>query len=327
MKKLSFAGIICIIIAACNNGTNENIGSAWPDVKLDTLRQYDSLDLANLGYDVPPFSDSLIVEYPNGVRVIHRTVKIDSVLYYVVEGDLLMDEQEYMQYRINTLFLEDFKLVMPPSADLRIDLDTANNTAVRWPENDTITFCINRNSFLNKTNYDLVKANMAAAINDWMGTCNVVFEYKPQFDNSNYLYANHDVDFVVLEYNANGNFIAKAFFPRYPDKRKNLLLDPTYYNTQFNKVGVLRHELGHVLGFRHEHISPDAPPACPAEVISGTLALTTYDSISVMHYFCGGAGTRELKISPNDKLGASQLYGAPKPKPIASTAFVSRSFQ
>lgn len=312
------------MITACNDGTDKgtkNIGSAWPDVKLDTLRHYDSLDLVNMGYNIKPLSDSVIVEYPKGVRVIHKTIKIDSVLYYVVEGDLLMDEQEYTQYRINLLLLKDRKLPRFPSADLRIDVDAVNNTPVRWPENDTITFCINRNSFADKTNYDLVKANIAAAINDWMGTCNVVFEYKPQFDNSNYLYANRDVDFVVLEYNAGGDFIAKAFFPRYPVQRKNLLLDPTYYTTQFNKVGVLRHELGHVLGFRHEHIGPNAPAACPDEVISGTLALTVYDTISVMHYFCGGAGTRELKISPNDKLGASQLYGQPKPKPIAALVY------
>jgi hypothetical protein len=39
--------------------------------------------------------------------------------------------------------------------------------------------------------------------------------------------------------------------------------------------------------------------------------LSKYDPTSVMHYFCGGLGTNELKISALDRKGAQQVYGPP----------------
>ena len=72
---------------------------------------------------------------------------------------------------------------------------------------------------------------------------------------------------------------------------------------------MLRHELGHTLGFRHEHIRSEAPPACPDEPTYDTLDLTAYDPQSVMHYFCGQVGSRELAITDLDRLGAQKVYG------------------
>jgi len=74
---------------------------------------------------------------------------------------------------------------------------------------------------------------------------------------------------------------------------------------------VLRHELGHVIGFRHEHIRSGAPPVCPHEDTTGTINLTDYDPRSVMHYFCGGVGSRTLEITDIDRTGSQQVYGAP----------------
>jgi hypothetical protein len=92
-----------------------------------------------------------------------------------------------------------------------------------------------------------------------------------------------------------------------------VLIDPSYFDAglSFNKVGVLRHELGHVLGFRHEHIRSGAPPACPDEDLWGTIDLTQYDPQSVMHYFCGGAGSPELALTELDRIGSQKLYGPP----------------
>ena len=110
--------------------------------------------------------------------------------------------------------------------------------------------------------------------------------------------------FVVREFDADGKFIASAFFPNDPVERRRADIDPSYYTTSFDKVGVLRHELGHVLGFRHEHIRNEAPPVCPNEPLWDTKVLTKYDPKSVMHYFCGGVGSNALKISELDRKGA-----------------------
>ena len=111
----------------------------------------------------------------------------------------------------------------------------------------------------------------------------------------------------------NGQFIASAFFPNDPPDRRRILIDPSYFDPQlgFDQVGVLRHELGHVLGFRHEHIRSGAPPDCPDEDVTGTLDLTQYDPKSVMHYFCGDLGSKTLEITDVDRIGAQRVYGLP----------------
>jgi hypothetical protein len=123
--------------------------------------------------------------------------------------------------------------------------------------------------------------------------------------------------FAVREFDASGQFIASAFFPNDPRNRRRVLIDPSFFaaNLSFDRIGVLRHELGHVLGFRHEHIRSGAPPACPDEDVFGAIDLTRYDPQSVMHYFCGGLGTRELRITAIDRNGSRQVYGPPARQP------------
>jgi hypothetical protein len=72
--------------------------------------------------------------------------------------------------------------------------------------------------------------------------------------------------------------------------------------------------LGHVLGFRHEHIRSGAPADCPQEGTSDAINLTEYDPRSVMHYFCGGIGTQEMKLTEVDRQGAQAVYGPPQDK-------------
>jgi Astacin (Peptidase family M12A) len=98
-----------------------------------------------------------------------------------------------------------------------------------------------------------------------------------------------------------------------PPERRVVVIDPSFFDSGhgFNKVGVLRHELGHVLGFRHEHIRSEAPPGCPGEPLFGTIVATDYDPKSVMHDFCGDVGSKELEITDLNYQGAQRLYGLP----------------
>ena len=156
---------------------------------------------------------------------------------------------------------------------------------------------------------------MQRAVSDWQGICNIYFDYKSDFDELSPGSTVPDLDFVVRGINANGAFIAQAFFPGDPPMKRRVLVDPSYYHANFDRVGIFRHELGHVLGARHEHIWSNDEDCKGERVVEGYLgadSLTPYDRYSVMHYLCGNSsGTRELAFTSFDSLGARKLYGPP----------------
>jgi hypothetical protein len=255
-----------------------------------------------------------------------QKVTIEGEDLYIAEGDTLLDEAQLEVYAMqkeasNKAIKSD---AFSDSAGLgrsRLTDDrsrglvgiTQQGKIVRWQPGLVLTYCILKRTFSNAANYDLVSKHFEKATQEWEETCGIKFKHQSSLDDS----TNTDpqdlgVIFVVREFNAAGQFIAAAFFPNDPNYRRRVLIDPSYYQPGgFDKVGVLRHELGHVLGFRHEHIRSNAPDGCPDETLTNTTNLTEYDSKSVMHYLCGGLGDPALKISATDKAGAQKVYGLP----------------
>lgn len=236
-----------------------------------------------------------------------KTVEIDNEKFYVAEGDLLIDENELSEYaKIRE------KAAPAAAADRdRLIVVADNGKPVRWKPGMILSYCVLKNTFSDPNNYETVKNNMKQATWDWEATCGVKFEYKPEFDDSESNATPAGVLFTVREIDAGGRFIASAFFPNSPAYKRRLVIDPSYYSTSFDGVGVLRHELGHVIGWRHEQINSGAPPACQGEDVGEVIELTDYDPQSVMHYFCGGVGTLELAITDKDRDGSQKLYGPP----------------
>ena len=69
---------------------------------------------------------------------------------------------------------------------------------------------------------------------------------------------------------------------------------------------IMGHELGHTLGFRHEHTRPEAG-ICFEDL--NWRPLTDYDSASIMHYpQCNGTST-DLSFTQTDAEGVAALYG------------------
>jgi hypothetical protein len=103
-------------------------------------------------------------------------------------------------------------------------------------------------------------------------------------------------------------FIARAFFPSNPDRRRNIKVNPvSLLNTPDWPPGnIMGHELGHTLGFRHEHTRPEAG-ICFEN--NNWRPLTDYDSASIMHYpQCNGTSTN-LSFTQTDGEGVVELYG------------------
>ena len=254
-------------------------------------------------------------------RLAPTRLEIDGETYFVAEGDLLLDADQLELYAEQ----QDAQAALR-SAELALDIApiadvggretrgllgiTSAGRMLRWRDGLVLDYCVIRNTFADAAEYQTVVDAMANATAAWERTCGVTFDHQAQFDDS----ATTQVDevlFTVRKIDANGRFIAAAFFPNDPPVRRRVLIDPSFYTTSFDRVGVLRHELGHVLGFRHEHIRSGAPAACAVEDLTEVIDLTQYDPQSVMHYFCGGVGSLELRITALDRAGSQRLYGLP----------------
>jgi hypothetical protein len=255
-------------------------------------------------------------------------VQIDGETFYVAEGDTLLDSDQLFVYAQQREAFEKQKRaeLTANSAGLgmaRLIGVTTNGERglmgvvqggriVRWPPGFKLTYTVLKPTFASAGQYDQVVTAMAAAAKAWEQACGVAFEHLDELDESPTV-TPEGVLFTVRFLDAGGAFIASAFFPNDPPARRRVLIDPSFFSESltFDTTGVLRHELGHVLGFRHEHIRTGAPPDCPDEETTGTIDLTQYDPKSVMHYFCGELGSRSLEITELDKEGAQKVYGMP----------------
>ncbi len=252
------------------------------------------------------------------------SVEIDGVSFFLAEGDLLFDEDELLFYarrrRLASLrFAErligngpelgDAQTVTSGPAELMGVI--RNGRPVRWDAGMLLTYCVLRRTFDSDENYRTVVAAMDEAARSWESICGVSFAHVSRLDDSADMKPD-GVLYPVREISVDSTMVASAFFPTDAVFRRRMLINRLrYYTTSFDRVGVLRHELGHVLGFRHEHIRSGAPAACGDESEANTIPLTAYDPQSVMHYYCGGRGTHLFNFTENDIIGAQKLYGPP----------------
>ena len=229
--------------------------------------------------------------------------------FYVVEGDLPVSEKE-LRERYEMLQAGITSLHVSEAYDLgdqKSIVNQHNGSDDVWTaaEAKNLTYCVSTNF---GSNYLRAIAEMEIAANEWEKHADVDFIYVPGHD-GNCSNANNAVSFAVRSWNSGGGC---AFFPSGEGcVDRTLVMNYTDFDTNpsysdFSTIGVYKHELGHILGLRHEHIrySP-----CQWES-TDYRALSPYDSDSVMYYpWCSGSTNEgDLVITDLDSLGVDEIY-------------------
>lgn len=227
-----------------------------------------------------------------------RTFQEPESGVFIVDGDIPLE---------NLKQLREFYEQHVRSGQLIIHRN--GSVDAKWSDTQklNLTYCV---STAFGSRYGTVVQAMADAAGAWEAAANVDFIHVSSQD-SNCTASNNNVLFDVRPVNVYGQYLARAFFPDDSRAYRNVLIDNSAFTSSGDPTltGILRHELGHTLGFRHEHTRPEAR-TCYED--SQWRALTSYDPNSVMHYpHCNGTGDWTLSLTALDKMGAAAVYGEP----------------
>lgn len=292
--------IACVVVLGAVLLSQGRPAIAQNQARQDALRRYEAALAA-------PADPSVRADFLAGLPKIGE--------YYLLEGDMRLTEDEVIEYLIANGGPNRRQQVVTP--ELVVNMHRGQSDFYP-PDRRTLTYYLDRATFRSAVEFMRVAEDLAAATGEWeqaCAGCGVRFVRVMERSGPR-------PNFVVRAFDAGGEFVAAAFFPHTAPARRTLDIDPSYFTTKFRPVGVLRHELGHVLGYRHEQVR--GVRGCYREDRLWA-PLTEYDPKSVMHYFCGGAGTRELELTHLDREGHRRLYApattaAPPPAAVPASA-------
>lgn len=266
-----------------------------------------------------PFDDAAFKAYLTTLPKVRHPLASELV-FYIVEGDIPMSEEQVRTHLISRATTPAPAEGQKPELTVMFDA----GQAAFWKESGKrkLKYAVSKASFPDAASYEKTVKDMSEAAEDWVAICadcglsfehvktadsiETPLEYMPMLDRD-------DLRFVVLFSNID-SAIAFAFFPNYPVFNRSLVVGPQYFEMNgdpFTRRGVLRHEIGHILGYRHEHIR--GVQGCALENDKWK-PLTEYDGNSVMHYPCGPSAARgDLVLTDIDKKGHKALYGPNSP--------------
>jgi Domain of unknown function (DUF4214)/Dual-action HEIGH metallo-peptidase len=240
---------------------------------------------------------------------------VNGQTVYIVEWDLVVSHEELRAYYDATVTSGPATDGLGTAAQSLIVKSTRDVDDI-WPNDRRhhLSYCVS-NTFGSLK--ERVVSEMWAVTAAWEGVAGVRFIYDASQDGNCDLDPNSNTPLsnVVIHVQPLTSDSAVGF-ASYPSARYGYIgidyatidTEPIYKGTS---IAIVAHELGHVLGFRHEHIRPENG-ACGTED-SSWRELTPYDRESVMHYpYCNGVPNTKLRAYPLsnlDRQGAERLYG------------------
>ncbi len=253
----------------------------------DDAGEVDPEHVDEVGVTFDEFKKTVYQEPESGVFIVHGDTPIDN------ERELELFYEEHVR-----------------EGALIVHQKTGGGDA-KWDDTQkkNLTYCV---STTFGSNYGAVVSAMSAAAAAWEAAANgtVHFIHLSSQD-SECTSGNLNVVFDVRPVSG-APYYMRAFFPDSPRVNRNVLIDSSSFGSiaPWTVTGILQHELGHSLGFRHEHIRPESAATASYCIESQDYrALTPYDAASVMHYpSCNGTQTGDLVITQKDKDGVNLLY-------------------
>ena len=232
----------------------------------------------------------------------------DETGFWIVDGDTIIENEEGMR-AVYDSFLASVDATSNDglsTTEQGLIVNRVGSRDDKWSATAArnITYCVSRSSFGSR--YNTVVSAMNAATAAWEQAGNVNFVHNTAQD-GNCTASNTAVVFDVRQ-TSTTSYLARAFFPSNSRSSRNVLVSVSSFGNiaPYTLTGILRHELGHTLGFRHEHTRPEAGTCFEN---NAWRALTTYDSASVMHYpQCNGSNNGDLVLTSRDRSGTATLY-------------------
>lgn len=218
---------------------------------------------------------------------------------YIVNGDEPVSDNHQLREFYDRLV----------GADAQQDglvVNTVGGADDKWSTSQVgnLTYCVSTKF---GSRYSDMVATMTSATGQWeAASSRIDYVHVPSQDSSCNT-RNRNVVFSVEPVNST-QYIARAFFPSTSKRSRNVLVDDSVWSSgSWTPSNIMAHELGHTLGFRHEHTRPEAG-TCFED--NNWRPLTPYDSASIMHYPQCNGSSDDLSMTESDRAGARALYGA-----------------
>ncbi|WP_435770905.1 M57 family metalloprotease [Nocardioides sp. SYSU DS0651] len=221
---------------------------------------------------------------------------------YVVNGDEIESTKAGLRKFYDSMVGDDHGHVHEDG----LVVNTVSGRDDKWSASQALnlTYCVSTR--FGSRHADVVSAMAGGAALWEQATSKIDFRHVAAQDGSCNT-RNNNVLFSVEPVNTS-QYIARAFFPSSPKRSRNVLIDNSIWSSgNWEPVDILAHELGHTLGFRHEHTRPEAG-TCFED--NNWRPLTPYDAASIMHYPQCNGSSDDLEFQPSDADGARALYGS-----------------